>query len=264
MSQILFSEYFDSLYWVWLGWNQISPQQPSHCRALVLYFWSWKVTDNTPACWLSTAPTAPVLSLHHSLPYQWAGDGKDTPSMWGDTVRTAGSGWPKGYSMWYDMCSAIKEKGREGGHSLFMKFVFWSNQYKPCSCGIAGHHLLLGRGDEIFCFPLLLCEVFAFPFALLNSFYWDPWPFSQFVFFPRPCHPAEEKGDSAACWAGGVQPTTLTDIYIVNNGHQTNLMSPITGSSTAGKLYVSCMLSLQEQRNQNAQENDESVFCCRQ
>lgn len=58
-------------------------------------------------------------------------------------------------------------------------------------------------------------------------------------------------------------PHSLT-IYIVNNGYQTNLMPPITGSSTAGKMYVSCMLSLQKERNQNAQENDESVFCCKQ
>lgn len=80
---------------------------------------------------------------------------------------------------------------------------------------------------------------------------------------PLSHHPAEEEGDSAAWWAGGVQPS-LT-IYIVNNGYQTNLMSQITGSSTAGKEFcVSCMLSLQKQRNQNAQENDESVFCYKQ
>lgn len=32
------------------------------------------------------------------------------------------------------------------------------------------------------------------------------------VYFPPPrCHPAEEQGDTAAWWAGGVQPTTLPD-----------------------------------------------------
>lgn len=54
-------------------------------------------------------------------------------------------------------------------------------------------------------------------------------------------------------------------IYIVNNGYWANLLSQITGPSTAGKEFcVSRMLSLQKQRNQNAQENDESVFCYKQ
>lgn len=75
------------------------------------------------------------------------------------------------------MCSAMKVKRKEervgkSEHSLFTKFISWNNHYKLCSCGIAGHHLLMGGGDKIFCFPLLLYVIFAF--ALLNSLYLDP------------------------------------------------------------------------------------------
>lgn len=201
MSQILFSEYFDSLYWVWLGWNQISPQQPSHCRALVLYFWSWKVTDNTPACWLSTAPTAPVLSLHHSLPYQWAGDGKDTPSMWGDTVRTAGSGWPKGYSMWYDMCSAIKVRERKRGWAFIVYEIclleqpiqalfLWDSWTSP-TAGKRRWNLLLS-----FAFVWGLC----FSFCFIEQFLLRSMTFFPICFLPPPL---------PSCWGEGWQCSLL-------------------------------------------------------
>lgn len=120
----------------------------------------------------------------------------------------------------------------------------------------------MGRGDKIFFFPLLLCGLC---FCLLNHVYLDPWPFSNIFSSPPPAILLRRRVTVQLSGQVVSSLPHLLTIYIVNNGYQTDLMSQITGSSTAGNEFcVSCMLSLQKQRNQNAQENDESVFCYKQ
>ena len=105
------------------------------------------------------------------------------------------------------LCSAIKAKRKEEeeGALVITAFVFRSNCYAywgPASQEVAGHHLLMGSRESVFCFPLLPCVALAF--SLLNCLYLDPWEFFPFYFLP-PC-PAEEGSDRVAWWAPGVQP----------------------------------------------------------
>ena len=112
----------------------------------------------------------------------------------GDTARTADPNWPKGYSMPYDVCSAIKARRRRNKGGAFV--------YLCLSSGATATHTetLLPRKrldiafwweveNKVFWFSLLLCATFAF--ALLNCPYLDPWAF-HYIFSPL------------SSWGGGV------------------------------------------------------------
>ena len=70
----------------------------------------------------------------------------------GDTARTADPNWPKGPSIPYDVCSAMKAKRKEEGWGAFVSttLVFRSNRYaywSPASREVAGHRLLRGSRE---------------------------------------------------------------------------------------------------------------------
>lgn len=87
-------------------------------HSAVLCIGSSKAVDNTAVLWLlpSSAHTASRLSPQHSFP----GMLEVGRILWGDIPRTGDTNWLKGYSIPYDIYSAIKAKRKEveGGHSL--------------------------------------------------------------------------------------------------------------------------------------------------
>lgn len=113
----------------------------------------WKGADLTLVLWclLSSAGTISAASptLH---PHWQAGMGK---ILGGDIARTANSHWLQGYSMLYDVCSAIKSKRKEKRreHLFYCASVClqeWPlHVLKPCFLGSrwTSPLLLVGRGE---------------------------------------------------------------------------------------------------------------------
>lgn len=130
---------FINVYWVWLGWSQLPPQQPIRCCALDL----WPSVDGTPVFWLLPNSTCTgwrlSLFLLHPAPIP-ASRFEGGKRLERDRAGTADLSWTKGFSILHDVMPSNEKLGGSVSQDSHYTKTSWAS---VCSREVASDCLCM-------------------------------------------------------------------------------------------------------------------------